>query len=231
MSKVTVRRLLGGVVALAVLGPLFPGVAEAEPVPAKETAFEEDFAVLEVEGVAGNVVKVTAYNTENQIIDVPLSFQSKQPEKYVPWTTVTAAPDNSTLDGTKSGTAGSSSARGCATMYVYNTKRTMLGAKAYVYVTTTHWCWDRPTGWINGIFRSEYVTDKSAFIRLGDRVEGWTQVGFYPWRQEYKRSGYRHFRARKFENCIAKYGCISTSIANNRMWLHSNGTVVWWTNV
>ncbi len=130
--------------------------------------------------------------------------------------------------GDNSGSGGTSSASGCRKVTVHNEKETLLGKTAYWFNTWTRWCWNRADRIIYDVTTGFYLSDVDPFYYWRGLIVDNTY--HFSWYSGYPKSGYRHEKQGHFENCIVKYGCISSSYPYNLLYSYSNGTFTWHTS-
>lgn len=124
-----------------------------------------------------------------------------------------------------SGSGGGSSASGCRKVTVKNVGKTVLGYTAYRYNTWTEWCWNRADRKITGVEVGQYLTEVASTMYYRGLVVD--DQRFYSWQPGYNKSGYWNERQAQWENCIAKYGCISNDYPRNIIRSHSDGSYTW----
>ena len=123
------------------------------------------------------------------------------------------------------GSGGTSSASGCRKVTVQNRGESVTGMLVYQYNTWTEWCWKRDDHAITSVKTGEYLSHVASTMYyrgvIGKNEE------FYAWRSGYNKSGHWHSRQSHWENCVAKYGCISNDYPRNSLRAHSDGTYSW----
>lgn len=190
-----------GAVPRTVADPLPPG---GEVI---STSSPDDLVLVEEVTAAGAVVSSATYDGEgNRVVILPDGTLMR-----------------SAADG--SGSGGSSSASGCRKVTVRNVGESVLGKVVYRYNTWTQWCWNRSDRAITSVKTGVYYTDVASTMYMrGPVVQNET---FYAWRAGYNKSGHWHERQSHWENCLVRYGCISSDYPRNVLRAHSDGTYTW----
>jgi hypothetical protein len=126
-------------------------------------------------------------------------------------------------DGSGAGTKPSTS--GCRRVTVHNRGESISGDLVYMYNTWTEWCWDRASRKITSVRTKDYLSHVASSMYYRGVVG--SDERFYNWRSGYNKSGHWHERQSHWENCIAKYGCVSNDYPRNIIRAHSDGTYTW----
>lgn len=96
--------------------------------------------------------------------------------------------------------------------------------------TMTKWCWNRATQVVSSVSPSWTISS------VGSQQYWRGEVNFIPEFYDYStndghpKSAYKHYRQGRFENCILKYGCISSTYPTNTIRSYYNGTWAWTKN-
>jgi hypothetical protein len=120
---------------------------------------------------------------------------------------------------------GTPSYSGCAWYHAWITAKDITGwFVVYKYHVRRNWCWNyghrvtsvsTSTPWFTDLDPNMYVRSVSL------SPHGW----YYTWCCGDGKSGHYAFRQGRIENCILKYGCISTWYPTIEIWVHGNGTL------
>jgi hypothetical protein len=120
---------------------------------------------------------------------------------------------------------GSPSYSGCAWYHgVLTGKDITTLFVVYKYHVKRNWCWNyghrvtsasTTTPWFTNVDPNMYIRSVSI------SPHGW----FYTWCCGDGRSGHYAFRQGQIENCILKYGCLSTWYPTIEIFVHGNGTL------
>ena len=108
----------------------------------------------------------------------------------------------------------------CRSAKVAYVKKTLLGAVAYKWWMQRSWCWRYPR--LVSVGTKTWVTDLDGFNVYKGIVSSWGR--WFTWCCGDPKSGHRAFRQAEFENCIVKYGCLSTTYPWIRMTVRGDGT-------
>jgi hypothetical protein len=215
------RSVLTGVLAVApLLVSLTPTAASAEEAEAPDTTLTfTTSATVETLSQQGTVLAVNEAgpSLEGEWLSVP---RANTPSKGM-----TRRKGAVSTTAWQEGFGGSSTASGCTKVTVHNNAYTVMGFLAYTYDTWTRWCWNRANENINDVtigwdFRN---SDGTQYYRGQNNLE----AHFFDWAGGAPRSGYLHNRTGFVENCVIKYGCISSSYPRNVIRSRSNGTWYW----
>lgn len=198
--------------------------ASQAPVPASPERVEPSAAVGEPEttsGADGDVIEVEEITPDGRVISRATYDASGHQ--------VVVEPDGSlrvlSVSARGSGSGGSSSSSGCRKATVRNKGETVLGYTAYWYNTWTQWCWNRSDHVVSDVVTGQYFEDVASTMYYRRLVVD--DQRFYAWKSGYNKSGHWHERQAQWENCIAKYGCISNDYPRNIIRAHSDGTFSW----
>lgn len=124
----------------------------------------------------------------------------------------------------RGGTGGTSTASGCRKVTISNRAKTVVGKTAYRYNTWTRWCWTRSSERIHrGVKTGWSISSVDGFQYWRGQVRKVTNFYDAGANNNRPRSGFRHYRQGRFENCVVKYGCIQTSYPANSLRSYSNG--------
>lgn len=192
----------------AAADPLPP--TSGDPLPPTEpttSSSPDDVAVDQTLNASGQVVSTATYDAAGRA--------------------AIERPDGSVVHsaGDGSGSGGTSSASGCRKVTVRNRGESVLGYLVYRYNTWTEWCWNRADRSITSVKTGEYLSDVASSMYYRGVVT--KNEEFYAWRSGYNKSGHWHARQSHWENCVAKYGCISSDYPRNSLRAHSDGTYSW----
>jgi hypothetical protein len=124
------------------------------------------------------------------------------------------------------GTGGSSSASGCQKVTLRNRATTLLGSTAYRFNTWTYWCWSRQNRTISSVRTGWYLSDVDKQFVWREMIVDNTH--YFSWYSGYPRSGYKHEKQARIENCVLHYGCIGNTYPRNVLYSYSNGTWSWY---
>jgi hypothetical protein len=108
----------------------------------------------------------------------------------------------------------------CRSAKVAYVKKTLLGAVAYKWWMKRSWCWRFPR--LVSVGTKTYVTDMNGFNEYKGIVASWG--AWFEWCCNEPRSGHKAFRQAEFQNCIVKYGCLSTTYPWIRMSVRGDGS-------
>ena len=138
-----------------------------------------------------------------------------------------------TIDGTDtlaygSGSGGSSSASGCRKVTVKNVVKTLLQSTAYKFNTWTYWCWNRSNRTVFDVSTGWYLSDVDPNFYWREMLIDNTH--YFSWYTGYPKSGYKHEKQGRVENCVPHYGCIGNTYPHNILYSYSNGTWSWYTD-
>ena len=218
-SSLARRSLLGGS-ALALLGGGALGLAPsagaaparaADPLPPADetTTAPSPNDLIEVQDLSstGQVLSTTTYDGRGRlVVELPDG------------TLVRSAAEGS-------GSGGSSSASGCRKATVKNRGESITGTLVYKYNTWTEWCWNRADHAVTTVKTGQYLSDVASTMYY--RGLTGQDERFYAWRSGFNKSGHWHERQAHFENCVVRYGCISSDYPRNVIRAHSDGTYTW----
>ena len=141
--------------------------------------------------------------------------------------TVVTSGDSVTRASSSSG--GVSRASGCTKVTIRNRARTLLGHTAYRYNIWTSWCWNRSARTVSSVRADWYLSDVDGnFIYREELVR---RTSHFSWLYGHPSSGYEHARQARIENCVFKYGCISSTYPHNVLYSYSDGTYRWWIDI
>ena len=152
----------------------------------------------------------------------PPSFVDQQAAKGVG----KSDPGGRSLAGTRRAASdwGSPSNAGCAWLHSWLTAKDITGLfVVYKYHVRRNWCWKDGDHITSASTETPWFTDidpNMNVISVSVSPHGW----FYTWCCGDGRSGHYAFRQGKIENCVLKYGCLSTWYPTIEIWLHGNGT-------
>jgi hypothetical protein len=121
-------------------------------------------------------------------------------------------------------TVGSASYSGCASVHAVLTAKDILRLfVVYKYHVKRYWCWNYGHRVTSASTNTPWFTDLDPNMRIVSvsiSPHGW----FYTWCCGDSRSGHYAFRQGQIDNCILKYGCISTWYPTIEIFVHGNGT-------
>lgn len=109
----------------------------------------------------------------------------------------------------------------CRSAKVAYVKKTLLGAVAWKWWMKRGWCW-RPSKRLVSVGTTTYVTDMDGFNEYKGIIA--SSGNWFIWCCGEPRSGHRAFRQAEIQNCIVKYGCLSTTYPWIRMSVRGDGT-------
>jgi hypothetical protein len=125
------------------------------------------------------------------------------------------------------GTAGTSSASGCARVTVTQTRHNTLGSTAWKFDVWTDWCWTRST-------QVDSVNDYHWKIYDVDGQHQWDKIinqehYYYDFSTDdgHPKSAYYNYYQGHLTNCVLKVGCIQDEYPANYLRTYYNGTYVW----
>lgn len=195
----------------AALGSVAAPTAGAEPLPpaSEPTASVSVPDFVEVQEVSpdGVVLSTVKYDTLGRRV-IELSDGTLVP-----------------VSSAGSGAGGSSTSSGCLKATVHNRGESITGRTVYNYNTWTEWCWNRADRVITSVKTGEYLSDVASTMYYRGVIS--KDERFYAWKSDFNKSGHWHERQSHWENCVAKYGCISSDYPRNIVRAHSDGTYSW----
>jgi hypothetical protein len=116
------------------------------------------------------------------------------------------------------GRRGCCSSSGSDTVDFTVTKRTLLGNVAWRFHQVDHWCWSYPSITCLSVGSGFYDVDGQQSVNYDDHGTGW----YYSWSGA-GTGGHYAERQGSVSNCIFRWGCISTSYPQVKIWLNGNG--------
>ena len=110
--------------------------------------------------------------------------------------------------------------KGCRTVDVAKTQRSILGFVVYRFHQVKKWCWNYPRILSRTVWT--YVDQVDPNMSYDGVV---ATVGYYyGWVTGVPGSGHYSFREGKFQNCVVWVGCLGTYYPWVKIWARSNGS-------
>ena len=112
-------------------------------------------------------------------------------------------------------------------MTVRNVAKTLLGTTAYVYWTSTNFCWTRSTQTVYNPVNDWGFYDVDSQQNWVGQVDKDLLFYDYSTNNGYPRSAYKHWRKGHFENVVPVYGTWNHTYPENTIRAYYNGTWAW----